>query len=186
MQKRPTLHDVAAEAGVSAMTVSRVLNGAPGAGPEVRRRVEKAAARLGYRRNENARSLRRGHRTGLAGVIITNIGNPYYAQFLLGVEEVLDRAGMRLLVGMSHADSDREARLVADFVSRQVDALIVVPGEGTPAIWRRSRCATPPSSSRPARATGSRPTACSSTTRGLARRRRHDRRGWSPQDCVPG
>lgn len=129
-RKRPTVYDVAAEAGVSAMTVSRVLNGSPGAGPEARRRVEKAVAKLGYRRNENARRLRAGDRTGLVGVIVTNIENPYYAQLLLGVEEVMDKAGTRLLVGMSHADSEREARLVADFVSRQVDALIVVPGGG--------------------------------------------------------
>lgn len=128
--KRPTVYDVAAEAGVSAMTVSRVLNGAQGAGPDARKRVEKAIAKLGYRRNENAASLRRGDRTGLVGVIITNIENPYYAQLLLGVEEVMDKAGTRLLVGMSHADPQREERLVADFVSRQVDALIVVPGGG--------------------------------------------------------
>lgn len=136
--KRPTVHDVAAEAGVSAMTVSRVLNGSPGAGPEVRKRVEKAVAKLGYRRNENARSLRRGERTGLVGVIVTNIENPYYAQLLLGVEEVMDRVGTRLLVGMSHADERREARLVADFVSRQVDALIVVPGGGDASHLRQA------------------------------------------------
>ena len=71
------------------MTVSRVLNGGANVRPEMRRRVEKSVAKLRYRRNENARSIRPGQRTGLVGVIITNITNPYYAQVLLGIEDTL-------------------------------------------------------------------------------------------------
>ncbi|WP_030154604.1 LacI family DNA-binding transcriptional regulator [Glycomyces sp. NRRL B-16210] len=123
----PTIHDVAAAAGVSPMTVSRVLGGGKNVRPEKIRAVLDAVAALGYRKNENARSIRPGQRTGLIGVIITNVANPYYAQLQLGAEEVLAGGGFRMLVGNSGEDADRERVLVHDFVGRQVDGLIVVP-----------------------------------------------------------
>lgn len=112
------------------MTVSRVLSGGPNVRPEKVQAVLDAAAALGYRRNENARSLRPGQRTGLLGVIITNVANPYYAQVQLGVEEIVTTDGMRLLVGNSGEDIDRERALVNDFIGRKVDGLIVVPAGG--------------------------------------------------------
>lgn len=109
------------------MTVSRVLRGGQNVRPEKVRSVQEAVAALGYRRNENARSIRPGQRTGLFGVIITNVANPYYAQLQLGVEEILAPEGVRLLVGNSDEDIQREVALVHDFIGRQVDGLIVVP-----------------------------------------------------------
>lgn len=123
----PTLHDVAARAGVSLMTASRALSGSHNVRAENRKLVVDAAKALGYRRNENARSLRPGQRTGLIGVIITNASNPYYADVELGVEQVLARHDMRMLVGNTGEDVSRERRLVADFVGWNVDGLIVVP-----------------------------------------------------------
>ena len=123
----PTLHDVAARAGVSLMTASRALSGSHNVRAENRKLVVDAARALGYRRNENARSLRPGQRTGLVGVIITNASNPYYADVELGVEQVLARHDMRMLVGNTGEDVSRERRLVADFVGWNVDGLIVVP-----------------------------------------------------------
>lgn len=125
-----TVRDVAREAGVSSMTVSRVINGGVNVAPETRVRVERALRKLDYRRNENARSIRPGQRTGLIGVVITNITNPYYAQLLNGVEDVLSRAGRRVLVGVSHGNPAAEAALVADFRGRQVEGLVVVPTGG--------------------------------------------------------
>ncbi len=125
----PTLYDVAADAGVSPMSVSRVLNDAPNVSSDMRRRVMRSVTRLGYRRNENARSLRR-QRSGLVGLIVTNIDNPYYAQIVLGIEDALDRTGHRILVGVSHGDLAREEKLVREFVARQVDGLVVVPCGG--------------------------------------------------------
>ena len=123
----PTLHDVAAQAGVSLMTASRALSGSHNVRAENRKLVLDAARALGYRRNENARSLRPGQRTGLIGVIITNASNPYYADVELGVEQVLARYDMRMLVGNTAEDVARERRLVADFIGWNVDGLIVVP-----------------------------------------------------------
>ncbi|WP_035737057.1 LacI family DNA-binding transcriptional regulator [Glycomyces arizonensis] len=123
----PTIHDVAAAAGVSPMTVSRALRGGKNVRPEKVLAVLEAVAALGYHRNENARSIRPGQRTGLIGVIITNVANPYYAQLQLGAEEVLAGGGIRMLAGNSGEDAEREKTLVHDFVGRQVDGLIVVP-----------------------------------------------------------
>lgn len=112
------------------MTVSRALSGGKNVRPEMQLRVEASVRALGYRRNENARSIRPGQRTGLIGVTITNIANPYYAEVLLGIEEVAWQSGRRILVGNSGEDEEREARLVTDFVGRQVEGLVVVPSGG--------------------------------------------------------
>lgn len=124
---QPTIKQVAERAGVSPMTVSRTLAGGGGVRPEVQRRVLDAVRELGYHRNENARSLRPGHRSGLIGVAITNLANPYYGTFALGVEEVAAQFGRRMILGNTGEDADREAQLVADFIGRQIEGLIIVP-----------------------------------------------------------
>lgn len=111
------------------MTVSRVLSGGKNVRPQVRERVERAVAELGYYRNENARSLRPGHQSGLIGVIITNIANPYYADMQQGIEEVATAHSRRILVGNSREDVSLERQLVADFIGRRVEGLIVVPAD---------------------------------------------------------
>ena len=122
-----TLYDVATRAEVSPMTVSRVMAGGKNVRQDKVDRVLAAVTELGYRRNENARSIRPGQRTGLVGVVITNVANPYYAELQLGVEEVLGTERFRLLVGNSNEDLGKEQQLVADFIGRKVDGLIVVP-----------------------------------------------------------
>ncbi|GEK87707.1 LacI family transcriptional regulator [Microbacterium aerolatum] len=109
------------------MTVSRTLSGGLNVKPDVQQKVMDAVAELGYHRNENARSIRPGHTSGLIGVAITNIANPYYSTFALGVEEEAALAGRRILLGNTSEDSARETALVSDFLGRRVDGLIVVP-----------------------------------------------------------
>ncbi|MFC6473577.1 LacI family DNA-binding transcriptional regulator [Glycomyces mayteni] len=89
-----------------------------------------AVKELGYYRNENARSLRPGQPSGLVGVAITNLANPYYGNFALGVEEVAAEHGRRILLGNTGEDDARERQLVSDFIGRQVDGLILVPTSG--------------------------------------------------------
>ena len=84
-----TIYDVADHAGVSPMTVSRVIAGGKNVRKDKIERVQASILELGYRRNENARSIRPGQRTGLVGVVITNVANPYYAEVQLGVEMVV-------------------------------------------------------------------------------------------------
>ncbi len=130
--RRPTVKEVAQHAGVSPMTVSRTLAGGTNVREDVQRRVWAAVRELGYHRNENARSIRPGQSSGLIGVAITNIANPYYGAFALGVEEQAARGGYRIILGNTAEDAERERLLVGDFLGRRVDGLIVVPtgGEG--------------------------------------------------------
>ena len=135
----PTVKDVAELAGVSPMTVSRTLSGGKNVRAEVQQRVHEAIATLGYHRNENARSMRPGHTTGLIGVAITNLGNPYYGTFALGVEEVAAQHGRRIILGNTGEQLDREHQVVSDFVGRQVEGLIVVPTGGSADHLRSAR-----------------------------------------------
>ncbi|MZD06873.1 substrate-binding domain-containing protein [Streptomyces sp. SID5785] len=122
----PTMQDVGKLAQVSAMTVSRVLKNDPGVSEATRERVFSAVDRLGYRRNETARSLRLGG-SGMIGLVVTNLANPFYSRLALGVQEVATEFGFRVLLGNSAEQTDREPELVDDLVDHQVEGLIVVP-----------------------------------------------------------
>jgi len=125
--KPSTMRDVAARAGVSAMTVSRVLHKDPRVLPLTRDRVLEAVDKLGYRRNELARTLRVGGGSGMVGLVVTNLANPFYSQLALGVESELAKSNLKLVLGNTGEDVDRERHLVSDFASRRVDGLLVVP-----------------------------------------------------------
>ncbi len=123
----PTMREVGALAGVSAMTVSRVLHEDPRVLPQRRNRVLLAINELGYRRNELARALRTGGRSGMVGLSVTNLANPFYSQLALGVESVIAESGFKLVLGNTGEDVNRERQLVSDFAARRVDGILVVP-----------------------------------------------------------
>jgi len=123
----PTLRDVAGRAGVSPMTVSRSLHGDPRVSDATRRRVLEAVDELGYRRNELARNLRLGRTSGLVGLVVTNLANPFYSQLALGVEAIAGEHGLKVMLGNTGEDVERERRLVEEFSARRVDGMIVVP-----------------------------------------------------------
>ncbi|MFJ8932214.1 LacI family DNA-binding transcriptional regulator [Streptomyces sp. NPDC102364] len=125
----PTVRDVAQRARVSAMTVSRVLRDDPKVLPATAERVRAAAAELGYRRNEMARSLRLGSGTGLVGLVVTNLANPFYSRLALGVDAVVGGHGLKTVIGNTGHDLDSERGLVEDLVARRVDGIIVVPAD---------------------------------------------------------
>lgn len=124
---QPTLRDVAERAGVSAMTASRVLRDDPQVLPATRERVRAAAAALGYRPNEVARSLRLGRGSGLVGLVVTNLANPFYSRLALGVDSVVVKDGLKTVIGNTGQDPHAERELVADLVARRVDGIIAVP-----------------------------------------------------------
>lgn len=127
----PTVRDVAALAGVSPMTVSRTMSGGLNVRPEVQDRVREAVEKLGYRPNQSARNTRLSRPTGLIGVAVTNLGNPYYGQFALGVEDIAAAHGRHIVVGNSGEEPRRESSLLADFAARQLEGVILVPaGKG--------------------------------------------------------
>ena len=125
---RPTMRDVAALAGVSLKTVSRVVNAEPGVKPEVRTRVQEAAARLDYRPNLTASNLRRSSgRTRTVGALLQDISNSFSAALLRSLEDVARIRGVALLAASLDEDPDRERTLVADLVARRVDGLVLMP-----------------------------------------------------------
>ncbi|MGW0759240.1 LacI family DNA-binding transcriptional regulator [Streptomyces sp. NPDC002814] len=120
------MHDVGKLAQVSAMTVSRVLKNDPGVSEATRERVFAAVDRLGYRRNETARSLRLGG-TGMIGLVVTNLANPFYSRLALGVQEVATEHGLRMMLSNTAEQVEREPGLIDGLIDHQVEGLIVVP-----------------------------------------------------------
>jgi LacI family transcriptional regulator len=119
-----TIADVAARAGVSTATVSRVLAGVGRARPETQLRVLDAARALDYRPSEVARSLKR-RSTQTLGLIITDIENPYFPQLVRSVEDAARAAGYSVLLCNAADDPEREASYLELLVDRRVDGLII-------------------------------------------------------------
>ena len=125
---RATMRDVAALAGVSLKTVSRVVNGAPTVDPDLAARVRRAAAQLNYRHNMTASNLRRGDRRSfMIGLMLEDVSNPYSSSIYRAVEDVARERGVGLLAGSLDEDPARERELAASLVARRVDGLIIVP-----------------------------------------------------------
>lgn len=125
------MRDVAALAGVSLKTVSRVVNGEPGVSPAMATKVRRAAEQLDFQLNLGARSLRRADgRTATIGLILENVANPYSSAVHRAVENVARARGVAVLAGSLDEDPRRERELVAAFTSRRVDGLIMMPTGG--------------------------------------------------------
>jgi LacI family transcriptional regulator len=123
---RPTMHDVARHARVALKTVSRVVNGESGVRPEMAERVRTSIAELGYRRNDSARVLRRGQAASI-GLVLEDIGDPFYSTLSRAVEDVAARHDKLLITGSSDEDPERERKLALAFCARRVEGLIIVP-----------------------------------------------------------
>ena len=121
------MSDVARLAGVSIKTVSRVVNDEPGVHPATAERVLAAIDQLGFRRNLGARNLRRGSSTGTIGMVLEDVGNPFYSGITRAVEEVARQYGRQVLTGSSDEDPSRERELALEFCARRVDGMLVVP-----------------------------------------------------------
>src|SRR5262245_403511 len=96
--RRPTMKQVAAVAGVSLATVSRVVNGGPSVRPDLAARVRDAVDLLGYRHNHTASSLRRADRLSASiGLIFEDVANPFFSAVHRGVEDVARERGVLTL-----------------------------------------------------------------------------------------
>jgi LacI family transcriptional regulator len=138
-RRRATLRDVAALAGVSFKTVSRVVNGEPGVSPELESRVRAASEQLRYRPNHTASVLRRQDGRSMAmALLVDDIANPFFAAIHRGVERVALNHRYTVLTG-SVLDDDRERELVDAFTARRVDGLIVAPTPTLPAQLAQER-----------------------------------------------
>lgn len=128
---RPTMRDVAAVAGVSLKTVSRVVNDEPGVSPTLVARVQAAAKELGFRPDQAASALRRSdRRTATVGVLLEDVSNPFFSSVHRGIEDVARAQGVAVFSGSTDLDLEREREMAAAFSARRVDALIAAPTEG--------------------------------------------------------
>ncbi len=119
-----TLRDVAREAGVSIRTVSRVVNNKEEIADETRQRVLTVIDRLGYRPNTLARSLVSGKTRSIA-VVIPQITDPFYPEFVQGVESVARQQEYHVFLCNTDEDPAQEYRTLEALASKQVDGIIL-------------------------------------------------------------
>ncbi|MEJ3749981.1 LacI family DNA-binding transcriptional regulator [Actinomycetes bacterium KLBMP 9797] len=125
---RATLRDVALLAGVSPKTVSRVVNGETGVSAEKVTAVQRAVAKLGYRPNFTASSLRRaGGRTAAIAALLEDVSNPFSSALHRALEDIARDRGVMIFTGSVDEDPARERALINAFTTRQADALVIVP-----------------------------------------------------------
>jgi LacI family transcriptional regulator len=107
-----------------------VLNDSPLVATKTRDRVRQAMVELGYVYNRAAASLRTQHSDAI-GVVLTNITNPYFAEFAAGLQDALTSSGTVPLLAVSGEDRALQRRLVKSLVERNVDGIVLVPAHGT-------------------------------------------------------
>jgi len=125
-ERRPTLAEVAQLAGVSLKTASRAVNGEKYVAADTRERVLAAAAQLGFRINAMASLLKRGVSSSMVALITGDLANPFYSVLAKGVESELRAHGLQLTIASSDERVEDEQKLIDEFVSRRVRALIIV------------------------------------------------------------
>jgi len=129
--RRPTLADVAERAGVSVKTASRALNGEPHVHEATGARVRLAAEELGFSPNRLAQGLRSGGSLASVGLVIGDLGNPFWSVVARGIERELAGPGLLLITASHEEDAALQERLVRALVERRVDGLVIVPAPGT-------------------------------------------------------
>lgn len=122
--KRVTIRDVAALAGVSPSTASRVLNDHPAISEKTRIAVQNACQELQYVPDMTARGLA-GHMTYTLGVIVPDISNPYFSAICTSIERYAAEKGYRVLLTNTLHDPARELNAVDRMLSQQVDGMII-------------------------------------------------------------
>jgi LacI family gluconate utilization system Gnt-I transcriptional repressor len=131
----PTLSAVAERAGVSSITVSRVVRLPEKVAPETRIRVEAAMRELGYVPNQIAGALA-GARTKSVGVLVPTIANSIFADTVQGLTDELEPLGYAVILAQSRYDAVREDRMLSALLSRRPEAIIMV---GSPATEEGAR-----------------------------------------------
>jgi LacI family transcriptional regulator len=121
-----TIRDVARLAGVSSMTVSRVINGSERVSPATRQRVEEAIDELGYVPSRLARGLIR-QKTGTLALIVPDVANPFFTLVVRGAEEVARRADYRLLLCDTRSDLELEREVIEELLAHRVEGIAIAP-----------------------------------------------------------
>jgi LacI family transcriptional regulator len=124
--RKPTIQDVAREAGTSVSTVSRVLTGSTPVNPDKRAAIEEAVERLGFSPSHIARSLRT-RATHTISLLINDIANPFYSALARGVESEANQHGYSLILCNSNDNPDHERQYLKVLRDKQVDGIIFGP-----------------------------------------------------------
>lgn len=136
------MKDVAAVAGVSLATVSRVVNGNDDVRGDLTERVEKAIELLGYRRDLTATALRRSDGLSASvGLVVQDVSNPFFSSLYRGVEDAARAHAVLAFAGSSDDDPERERELADAFTARRVDGLVIAPSGGDETHLLRDRAA---------------------------------------------
>jgi LacI family transcriptional regulator len=124
MSRRIIMADVAQEAGVSLMTVSRVVNNKGDISEATRQRVREVIERLGYRPSGVARSLAT-NRTGTLGLVVPDNSNPFFSAFARGAEHLAYQEGYNIFLCNTEEETDREKAVIYSLEEKGVDGLIL-------------------------------------------------------------
>jgi LacI family transcriptional regulator len=122
----PTIRDVAKQAGVAPITVSRVINNSGYVSASTRSRVEAAIAELGYVPNRLARSLRL-KRTNALALVVTDITNPFWTTVVRGVEDAANQAGFTVILCNTDESSAKQDDYLQVLLQKRVDGILFVP-----------------------------------------------------------
>lgn len=140
---RAAIGDVAARAGVSIATVSRVLNGRPDVAPATRELVLRHVRDLGYARSRSARALT-GKRTGLIGLLVPFAQNSYFSAIIEGASEAAFERDARLVLCPTHHRKDREVSMLDQLMHSDTDgSLLVAPLESQQELSELRRTGSP-------------------------------------------
>lgn len=126
---KPTIKDVAAQAGVSEATVSRALNHSDQVKPATQHKIQQIAQQLGYHPNGLARSIRVQH-THTLGMIIPDILNAFFTQIVRAVEDAADATGYDVFIVNTDEHLDRESKALNLMLEKQVDGVIIASAGG--------------------------------------------------------
>ncbi len=132
-RRRITIHDVARECQLALSTVSNALAGKPHVSEKTRQLVQETAERLGYRASAVARSLRT-QRSSTIGVLMADVANPSFPDFVRGIEDVVVREHCTLLLCNTDGSEEKQVRHMHMLLDRQVDGIVLIS----------QHCASPP------------------------------------------
>lgn len=129
MAKRPTILDVAHHAGVSKSTVSLVLQNSPLVKPSTRELIEQSMADINYVYNRSAAGLR-GAATGLIGLVINDLRNPFFTEFAASAQMAFARHGYSTVIANTDEDPAVQHQVVGSMIEHGVSALVISPAYG--------------------------------------------------------
>lgn len=130
-RNRVTLQQVAEHAGVSRATASLIVRGSPHISEPTRKKVLESMQQLGYVYDRVAANLR-SRSSSTVGLIITEIGNPYFSELLVGVHQALDQEGYTVILGTTFDSNTKQDQLISTMLEYRVGGVIMSAVSGSP------------------------------------------------------